>query len=560
MQARRGILGLLTALVGALSVGCATYGDQLGEAMSLADAGDYEAARQTLATVLDPDGDDRLLFHLEKGALAHLQGDYQASIRLLSQAEQIGEDLYTRYFRDGLRSALTHPRNAPYRGTAYELAYIHYYQALNFTALAQQSEDRIQRREWLDAALVEVRKLDARLFELSRLEGEYEESNNGQQRSMSFLLRAFHGFSAELADRDSLRFREAAWLRYLSGLLYEMAGDLDDARIAYHRAAELYEIGYAEQFDLDQGMVDQAWEDAWRLSWLTGLWDEVEQAALNRFGEEGVARIMASGIDDAQVVILQQVGRLPARGELNLMMYADGFRRSVTLRPVHTGTHEEQIAQNLWFRTLYADTGPLALLAHYRQGGFDGLVLGHFEKSFYLGGLWSDLDGLGVLDPMRGGVRVTVPYPGPPPRPASVSRLTVNGQSHRLHTADDIARMSHQDLLLNAGEELRRAAAREVLRHTIAAAAARELEEQGGLAGALLGAAARIGTSASARADTRAWQTLPAEVRVLRLRLPPGEHELRLERGEWLGPESGRERTLALAPGEIRLLRTRRVD
>lgn len=562
MRVRRRINSLL-ALCLLVSGGCATYGDELGQALALADAGDFQAARANLSGVLDPEGDDRLLYRLEKGALAHMQGDYRASISHLLAAERIGEDLYTRYFTDAIRSALSHPRNAPYRGTIYELAYIHYYQALNFTALAEASHDRVERRENLDAALVEVRKLDARLNELSYQEGDYSElSNNGQQRRMAVMLQAFHGFSSEIADRESLRFREAAWLRYLSGVLYEMAGDLDDARIAYQRAAELYESGYADQFDLDRDMVRQAWQDAYRLAWLTGLWPEVESEARNRLTGPEVEEVLASRIDDAQLLLVEHVGRLPPRGELNLVMYADRFRRSVTLRPMHVGSHEEQLWQDAWFRTLYADTGPLGMLLHYRQGGVDGLVRGHFEKSFYVGGLWSDLDNLGALDPMRGGVRVTVPYPGPPPLPASVSRVAVNGDSHRLATVDDIARMSHQDLLLNAGEELRRAAARELFRHALAELAARELEEEGGLLGALLGAAARVGTSASARADTRAWQTLPAEIRLLRLRLPAGEHQLRLGRGEFLpGGEGPRqETTVVLGPGEIRLLQSRRMN
>jgi len=543
--------------------GCATYGDEVDSALRMADAGNYEAARASLADTLDPQGDDRLLYHLEQGVISHLAGDYQASIDYLLQAEDIGQALYTRHFADGLRSALSHPRNAPYRGTAYELAYIHYFQALNFTQLAQQSDSRLERQRHLDSALVETRRLDARLRELSLIEGDYDQAAQGRESErMAGLLRAFQGITADITDPNLLAFREAAWLRYLSGVLYEKSGDLDDARIAYQRAAELYEGGYGEQFGIDPGLIEQAWRDTYRMYAITGDWHRVAEEAKERLGDAGAEAIAESDPRQAQLIIIQHVDRLPPRGELNLVMYADPRRRSVTLRPLRTGTYEEQLAQQVWFQALYADTGPLGWLAHFSQGGLEGLIRGGFEKSFYVGPFWGQLESLGLVDALRGGVRVAVPYPGPPRPPPPPARLGVNGQSHGFQTADNITFMAYQDLLMRAGEEMRQAVARELLRHSLASAAAQGLEEEFGTAGMLLGLFARAGTQATTRADTRAWQTLPAAVRVVRLELPPGEHRLSLSSGRFMvgeGAESG-EMTVDLAPGEIRIVQTRRIS
>jgi len=543
--------------------GCATYGDEVGGALRMADAGHFEAAREGLDEVLDPEGDDRLLYHLEQGVIAHLAGDYEQSIDYLLTAEDIGEALYTRYFRDAVRSALSHPRNSPYRGTAYELAYIHYFQALNFTHLAQLSDDRVARRRHLDSALVETRRLDARLRELSLLEGDYQQAEADREANrMSGLLQAFHGISAEISDPDLLTFREAAWLRYLSGVLYEKAGDLDDARVAYQRAAELYEEGYAQQFAIDAGMVRQAWRDTYRMEAATDNWDAVAEAAVQRLGAADAEAIATPDRERGQLLVIQHVDRLPPRGELNLIMYADPRRRSVTLQPFGVGDYEERLAQEVWFRALYADTGPLGWLTHFSQGGLEGLIRGSFEKSFYLGPFWGALEELGLVEALRGGVRVAVPYPGPPRPLPDPAELWVDNQRHAFRTADNLSYMAYQDLLMEAGEELRRAVARELLRHSLAGLAARELENEFGLAGALLGLLARAGTSAAVRADTRAWQSLPAAVRVVRLDLPPGEYELRLSSGRFMIPETGESAVVqvTVSADEIQVLQTRRIS
>ncbi|MEA5445731.1 hypothetical protein VCB98_07860 [Gammaproteobacteria bacterium AB-CW1] len=560
--ARARALGLiLTAII--LS-GCATYGQEVGEALTLADAGYYEAAQEGLEQVLDADGNDRLLYHLERGAVAHLAGDFEQSIVLLAEAEMIGEDLYTRYFRDGLRSAMSNPRNAPYRGTVYELAYIHYYQALNFAALAQASDNWRDRRDHLDSALVETRKLDARLHELSILEGSYEEVSEGGRRNtiMSSLLVGFHGMSEEIADRDSLRFRDAAWLRYLTGVLYEMAGELDNARIAYTQAAQIYEDGYAAQYLLGEDFLRQAWFDAYRLQHRTDGWRGREDEARQRIGADGVERISNSSGEEAHLLVIQHVDRLPPRGELNLIMYADPRRRSITLQPWTGGTHDERLAQSAWFQTMYADTGPLAMMVHYSQGGLEGAFRGVFEKSFYVGPLWGQLESWGIIRALQGGVRVTVPYPGPPRPEVSPSFLEIDGQREVLARADNLTMMAYQDMLLSAGDELRREVARRLLQNALAELAAQEMEERGGLLGQLGGLAARTGTAAASRADTRAWQTLPAEVRVARIPVEPGTSRVRLRQGEFLGGEKGLAPAVevSLEPGEIRLLMSRRLS
>lgn len=554
---------VITALLlPALAAGCATYGERLDQARSLAQAGRYEAARDRLDDALAPEGDDRLLYHLEHGAVAYMAGDYRDSIELFARAEHIGEDLFTRRLSDTLRATLSSPQNSPYRGMAHELAYIHYFQALNYLSLAMEADGR-ERRRLLDEALVETRKLDARLSELALILGEYDERNGTtDDQSLARLYRGLDPLTAEAVGPQNLRFREAAWLRYLSGVLYEMAGERDDARIAYTRAAELYESGYADQYGLGSAIIEQARRDAERL-------DRPGAPASSHPGADKTSPVVRSrkltgarSPETAEVVIIEHVNHVPPRDELNLLLVADLWQRSIRLAPWLDGPPETRRAQQAWFRMMYTDTGPLAMMLHFTQGGLPGSFYANFEKRFYLGPLWDDLREWGVIDALNTGVRVTVPYPGPPPERPGPTAVRVDGQRHELVPADDPAMIGYQSLLLEAGPRLRAAVARRVFQNVLAERLAREMEEHESPLGIILALMTRASVSVASESDTRAWQMLPARIRMARLALPPGEHELSLERGRFTVPDGEPSNTIRveLAAGEVRVLMARSMD
>lgn len=554
---------VITALLlPALVAGCATYGERLDQARSLAEAGRYEAARARLDDALAPEGDDRLLYHLEHGAVAHMAGDYRDSIELFARAERIGEALFTRRLSDTLRATLSSPENSPYRGMAHELAYIHYFQSLNYLALAMEADGRA-RRGLLDEALVETRKLDARLSELALLLGEYDERNGtADDQSLARLYRGLDPLTAEAVGPQNLRFREAAWLRYLSGVLYEMAGERDDARIAYARAAELYESGYAAQYGLGSAIIEQARRDAERLARPGAPASSRSNVGKTASVARSRKRAEPRPPETAEVVIIEHVNHVPPRDELNLLLVADPWQRSIRLAPWLEGPPETRRAQQAWFRMMYTDTGPLAMMLHFTQGGLPGAFYANFEKRFYLGPLWDDLREWGVIDALNSGVRVTVPYPGPPPERPAPTVVRVDGERHELVPADDPAMIGYQSLLLEAGPRLRAAVARRVFQNVLAERLAREMEEHESPLGIILALMTRAGVSVASESDTRAWQMLPARVHMTRVTLPPGEHELRLERGRFTttGDEPSDTARLALAAGEVRVLMARSMD
>jgi hypothetical protein len=94
--------------------------------------------------------------------------------------------------------------------------------------------------------------------------------------------------------------------------------------------------------------------------------------------------------------------------------------------------------------------------------------------------------------------------------------------------------------------------ARTIVRGVAKAVVTRSIEKApGGDAegwGRLLGAIVNLGTALLEQADTRSWQLLPDHLGVVRLQLPPGEHELTIE----VGAAGGAPRQIELGSVQVR--------
>lgn len=122
-------------------------------------------------------GTDTLQYWFDKGLVTHHAGRYRESIKYFDIAEKI----VNRTIRE--KGSIDWPDN-------YELAYINVFQALNYLFIGQSDE-----------ALVEARKVDHRFKTLS--------SGTGGS------------------------YRGDPFIRYLMGLIYEEAGELNNAYISY---------------------------------------------------------------------------------------------------------------------------------------------------------------------------------------------------------------------------------------------------------------------------------------------------------------------------------------
>src|SRR5690606_9744580 len=142
--------------------------------------------------------EDDLLRALYTGILAHYAGAYDSSNAALQQAADLAEDRYTKRVRRAALSLITGDTVLPYEPGWTERLLIHYYGALNHLLQG----DR-------EGAAVEARRL---AFLLER-----EAEREPDQRTTPLL----------------------AALRFFSGVVFEAAGEWNDADVAYRNAYRL---------------------------------------------------------------------------------------------------------------------------------------------------------------------------------------------------------------------------------------------------------------------------------------------------------------------------------
>ena len=150
------------------------------------------------------------LLYFDKGMLYHYAGNNKESIKNFEKAEQVYEDLYTKSVTNEAAAIVTNDNVRPYRARPFEVLLMYQYQILNYLAIGD-----------LDGALVEVRRAQIA--------------------------------SEALYQKDKEKVNDNGWLRYLSAIVYEMAGEDDDAAIAYLKAAKAFEEG-------NISMPKEAWE------------------------------------------------------------------------------------------------------------------------------------------------------------------------------------------------------------------------------------------------------------------------------------------------------------
>ncbi|HSA64974.1 MAG TPA: hypothetical protein VLE25_09805, partial [Nitrospira sp.] len=168
-------------------------------------ASDYRTADAVIRKAEEEYGTkSRVLYGMDRGMTLQLAGDYQQSNEVLEQAEEEVDRLYTRSIRTESLAFMTNDNSLPYEGEPYEQVMINVLKALNYACL----------NRWEDA-LVEARRIDHRLNVLTD------------------------------RTKDKTAYRDDGFARYLSGILYESSGDLNNAFIAYRKAYETFEASRA---------------------------------------------------------------------------------------------------------------------------------------------------------------------------------------------------------------------------------------------------------------------------------------------------------------------------
>ena len=180
----------------------------------------------------EAEGNNRLLYFLQKGTVLQLMEKYDESNRFFEDAYIYTEDYQENYAMQAL-SLITNPTVIPYRGEDFEVIQIHYYKALNYLMLKQ-----------YDLALVECRRLNIKLNEIN---DRYEDRKN--------------------------RYKTDAFALNLMAMIFDATKDYNNAFISYRNAFEAYQQVYAPSFGVQAP--EQLKMDLLRTAYLNGFKEEL---------------------------------------------------------------------------------------------------------------------------------------------------------------------------------------------------------------------------------------------------------------------------------------------
>lgn len=530
--------------------GCATYGAGVNGAIQDVQKGDYAASEAKFKQALNPVGNDRLLYNMELGVVKHLEGDFNSSNQLLENAERIAEDLETISLSNSLVTMMSNPRQGPYGGADFEKVFINYYKALNYFGLAQQATTRDDYENALEGARIESRRLIIRLNDMKSRKGSYSEQKDKDQETFTQLLRIFEKLHGNLVDMDKLKYRDDAMAHYLTGISFEMNGEYDDARISYENAAKAYENGYASQFRLGDDMTEQAWFDTVRMMRRAGGYDtEWRALAKKKLSKARRAELDEWSKDKAQIVVLEHKGLVPQRKEMNLDLSVNPSLQALEIRPYFIGNNSPELA---WFYVLYADKNIFDAVANYLDAAEVGYWFNSFTKTVPIGPLWNTADDIGLITAIGNSMRITVPY-YEPVKPLGESVLRIDGTPEPMIKSANPALMAIQEQMVHSSTDIQLALARSSLKAIVA----QKVGNIGGSASGLLAFAGKLAAQLTDAAETRNWLLLPADIRVRRLVVEPGEHQLNLDSQFYAGQRQSAQQSVSLKAGDIHLWRVR---
>lgn len=416
----------------------------------------------------------RLLYGMDRGMTLQLAGDYQQSSAVLEQAEEEVERLYTRTVRSETAAFLTNDNALPYEGDAYEHVMINVVKALNYAAQGQ-----------LQESLVEARRIDHRLNVLTD------------------------------KTKDKNGYHEDGFARYLTGILYEATGDVNNAFIAYRKAYDAYE---AMQGWSSTPMPHQLRADLLRTAEALHLTNEFEE--YRRLFPDTVWQTSAAQQDLAQVVLISYNGRAPRKEDryLDLPISMDALQ----LVLLNRGLSQASRRQNR---------------------GVDSVLYG--------------LNGRVV--------RVALPRLVTQKTQVPAEQLTLVGETGRQivissEMGQNMSALADKSLSDRLPGIIVKALARAAVKFTMAEGATIGAQQASGKdagpwVGLIVGLLTKWWAVASEEADKRSWQTLPDEIHIARAWVDPGQYAASVQLvGRGAGPTTENRRALTLAPGQTTVM------
>ncbi|MGI2257972.1 COG3014 family protein [Shewanella sp. GXUN23E] len=329
-------LRILLVSLSLLLGGCAgsslfvSYPSQMASVRQALNSATPASALPSLQAGLD--GQDALLYAQEAGRVAQINGDFKTSENYYRQAmadyqAQDGKAIISASDIGATASGILLNDNAiPYRGPAFERIMLHQYQALNFLFTGD-----------YQAALVEVRRTnELQAQEQQRFESKsvVQDIENGQVAAEMRRL----GQVAGNLDNAFLN----AYSYYVTGLIYELLGQPNDAFIDYRKAERL---SPGNPY-LQQTLVRLA----------KTLHMPQYQEFKQRWGDALLPRK-----NEGQLILLLERGLVPAKQSFTVPFTIDGYWQRVTL-PTYSGRNPQVPSATISGAGKPLKTAPLANL------------------------------------------------------------------------------------------------------------------------------------------------------------------------------------------------------
>lgn len=252
---------------------------------------------------------DLILYNMERGRYAQVVGNGDVSMADFSASmEKIREnDEKALISASGLGSnvaaTLVNDNALPYEGEGYERVLLHHYQALNYL-----------KKKDLEGAGVEVRRANAEQNDaLKRFEKELEKSEQEASKKKvnpNNVSRVDSQYAQmdEVAGKVKNSFQNA-YTFYLSGFIYELMGQSNDAYIDYKKALEIYpDNSYLQK-------------DVLRLAAKLEMREELDELKL-RFSSRDSEITAVGDAGSGELLVLFEDGFVPQKHEIKIPLPA----------------------------------------------------------------------------------------------------------------------------------------------------------------------------------------------------------------------------------------------
>ena len=247
---------------------------------------------------------DLILYNMERGRYAQVIGnldvsmtDFSASMDKIRRNDE--KALFSASaFGANVAATMVNDNAIPYEGEGYERVLLHHYQALNYL-----------KKKDLDGAGVEVRRANAEQNEALKrfekeLDGAREEAEKKRISGNSTRIDTQYAQMDEVAGKVKNSFQNA-YTFYVSGFIYELLRQPNDAYIDYKKALEIYpENSYLQK-------------DVLRLAAELDMREELDTLK-QRFPQENKLFIAAGGTAAGELLVMFEDGFVPQKHEIKI--------------------------------------------------------------------------------------------------------------------------------------------------------------------------------------------------------------------------------------------------